>query len=126
LSAQFDTRATGESSSLDQSTYQLSALAMVDLPLRLGMFVLSPGIGVGYGYLHVVTTHHDPMGNPLPSPSWDHQLRTAAHAALLRPWGEHVSVFADLWADVAALRSDSQFGPTTSLLLSLGLRIEAR
>jgi hypothetical protein len=126
LRTQLDTDATGDSSPLSQDSYVLSAIATIDLPRHLGGFVLSPGIGVGYGYLHVVTHHHDAMNNPLDVPTADHQLRAAAHAALMRPLGDHVSAFADLWTDATLLRSDSQFGPGVSLVLALGLRLEAR
>ena len=126
LRAQLDTNASGDSAPVAQDSYAMSALATIDLPRRLGSFVVSPGIGVGYGYLHVVTHHHDAMNNPLDVPTADHQLRAAAHAALSRSLGEHVSAFADLWTDTALLRSNSQFGPTASLVLALGLRLEAR
>jgi len=126
LRSQLDTRATGDTASIDQSMYALGALATLDLPRQLGSFVLSPGVGVGYGYQHVVTHHRDAMNNPVDLLSPDHQLRVAAHAALLKPLADHVSAFADLWTDAALLRSDSQFGPALSLVLALGLRLEAR
>ena len=124
LRAQLDTTATGPTSSLSQDSYLLAAYATIDLPRRLGSFVASPGIGVGYGFQHVTTHHHDPMGNPLDVPNSDHQLRGAAHVALLRPVTAHWSAVADLWGDAALARSDSQFGPVASLQLSLGLRLE--
>jgi hypothetical protein len=126
LRAQLDTNASGDSSPLAQDSYELSALATIDLPRQLGSFVVSPGIGVGYGYQHVVTHHRDAMNNPVDLFSPDHQLKVAAHAAVLKPLGDHVSAFADLWTDAALLRSDSQFGPGLSLVLALGVRLEAR
>ncbi len=119
LRAEKDTNATGDSSAVSQDSYQLTALATIDLPRRLAGFVISPGLGAGYGWLHVVTHHHDAMNNPLDVPTSDHQLRAAAHVAVQRGW-----LFADLWTDVAALRSDSQFGPTATLRLALGVRLE--
>ena len=126
LRAELDTTATGDSSTISQDSYALSALATIDLPRQLGSFVVSPGIGVGYGYLHVVTHHRDAMNNPLDVPTPDHELRTAAHVALLKPLAATVSAFADVWADAAVVRSDSQFGPAASLLVAVGLRLEAR
>jgi hypothetical protein len=119
---QADTTATGDSSSISQDAYALSALATIDRPIELGGFVLSPGIGVGYAYLHV-TTHHHNGSMPLDVPTSDHELCAGAHAALWKPLGTSLAVFADLWTEAAPLRSDAQFGPTGSLLLSLGLRI---
>ena len=123
--AQLDTTVTGDTTTIAQDSYALSALATIDLPRRLGDFVLSPGIGVGYGYLYVVAHHHDLMHNPIDIPASDHQLRGAAHAALLYPLGDSVSAVADLCADAAVVRSDSQSGPTASLVVALGLRLEA-
>jgi hypothetical protein len=125
LRGESDTRATGDTATVAQDSYVLSALATVDLPRKLGGFVVSPGIGLGYGYLHVVTHHRDAMNNPLDIPTADHQLRTGAHVALLHVVVDHVSAFADLWGDVAPARTDSQFGPGGSLRLSFGIRIEA-
>ena len=125
LRPQLDTTATGDTTTVDQSSYSLGALATIDLPRRLGGLVLSPGVGIGYTFLHVVTHHH--AGTmPLDLPTDDHQLRAGAHAAVLWPWGDHVAAFADAWVDAALARSDSQFGPTGAVTLSLGLRIEAR
>ncbi|HUS27715.1 MAG TPA: hypothetical protein VMZ53_04380 [Kofleriaceae bacterium] len=106
--------------------YTLGALATLDRPRKLGSFVLSPGIGVGYTYLHVTTTHRDAMMNPFDIPTTDHQLRGGAHAALLKSLSDHIGAFADLWVDAAALRSDSQFGPSAYLSFALGLRVEER
>jgi len=126
LHAQKDTTATGETTTLLQDSYALAAFATIDLPRRLGDFVVTPGIAVGYSYLHVITHHHDSMGNLLDVPSPDHQLRGAIHAMLLRPIGTRLAVFADLWGDGVVVRSDSNsFGPAASLVLALGLRVEA-
>jgi hypothetical protein len=126
LRSQLDTRASGDTSAINQSLYTLGALATLDLPRKLGSFILSPGIGVGYTYLHVTTTHRDAMMNPFDIPTADHQLRGGAHAALLKSLSDHVGAFADLWVDAAALRSDSQFGPAAYVSFALGLRFEER
>ena len=124
LRAQLDTTATGQTSTLAQDSYAITALATLDLPRRLGGYRVVPGIGIGYGYLHATTHHRDAMNNPLDVPSADHELRAGAHVALLRPWGDHFAAFVDLWTDLAALRSDSSFGPMGALSLSLGLRLQ--
>jgi hypothetical protein len=121
--AETDTGLTAETA--DQDSYAASAWGTIDLPQPLGGFVISPGLGVGYGYLHVVTHHHDAMNNPLDIPTADHTLRTAARFALLYSISERLAVFGDLWGDLAIERSNSQFGPAGSLQLSLGLRFEA-
>jgi len=125
LRGETDTRATGDTSTIEQDSYALSALATVDLPRKLGSFVLSPGIGVGYGWLHVTTHHHDAMSNPLDIPTSDHELRTGPRLGALRSWSQRLSVFGDLWAELSAARSDSQSGPMGSVRLSFGVRLEA-
>ena len=126
MRSQLDTRASGDTSTIEQSSYTLGALATLDLPRRLGGFIVSPGVGVGYTYLHVTTTHHDAMNNPFEVPTADHQLRGGAHAALLKSLSDHVAAFADLWVDAALLRSDSQSGAGAYLSFALGLRFEER
>lgn len=126
IRSQLDTRTSGETTSLEQSSYTLGALATLDLPRRFGSFIVTPGIGLGYTYLHVTTTHHDAMNNVFEVPTGDHQLRGGAHAALLRSVSDHVSVFADLWFDVAMLRSDAHSGPAAYISFALGLRLEER
>jgi hypothetical protein len=125
LRGERDTRATGDTRTIEQDSYVVSALATLDLPRKLGSFVVSPGIGVGYGWLHVTTHHHDAMNNPLDIPTSDHQLRAGAHVALLRSWSDHLAVFGDLWGELSIARSDAQFGPMGSLRVSFGLRLEA-
>jgi hypothetical protein len=124
LRADLDTAATGPSATVSQDTFTLAAYATIDLPRALGGFIISPGIGAGYGFQYVTTRHHGAMG-AVDVASSDHELRLAAHCALLRPITAHWSAFADLWADAGALRSDSQFGPTAALRLALGFRLEA-
>ena len=124
LRSQLDTTATGETTTIAQDTYSIAALATLDVPRRVGRFVVSPGIGVGYGYAHATTHHHDAMNNLLDVPSGDHQLRAGVHAALLDRWSDHLAAFVDLWTDLAVARSDSSFGPTGAVSLSLGLRLE--
>ena len=123
---ELDTRATGATATILQDSYAVTGFATLDLPVQLGPWVLVPGIAIGYGYLHTTTHHRDAMNNPLDVPTADHELVAGAHAAMSHAWTEHVSVFADLWTDVAALRSDSSAGPTGAVRLSLGLRVEGR
>jgi hypothetical protein len=125
LRATADTRATGDTSgTFAQDSYELSALAMIDVPRRLGSFLLIPGIGVGYGYQHVTAHHHDPTGNPVDIATPDHELRGGVHAALARSIGAHLAVFADLWADAAFAHSASMpLGPTGALSLAFGARV---
>ncbi|HEX7702038.1 MAG TPA: hypothetical protein VF403_14980, partial [Kofleriaceae bacterium] len=46
LRAETDTRETG-TTSISQNSYELSAIATIDLPRKLGSYVVSPGLGVG-------------------------------------------------------------------------------
>jgi hypothetical protein len=119
-----DTGATGDSSTVAQSSYALTGLATIDMPWHAGGVVVEPGIGLGYGWLHVVTHHHDAMNDPLDVPSSDHRLQTGAHVALHYPIGSHVAAFGDLWGDVCIARSNAQFGPTASVRAGLGISIE--
>jgi hypothetical protein len=121
--ADLDSHATGPTVPAGASSIVLSPMATIDLPRRLGGFVVTPGLGLGYGFMHVVTGHHDPMGNSLESS--DHELRLGAHVALARPWTDRLAVFADLWGDGAPVRSDASLGPNFSVRLSLGIRLEA-
>jgi hypothetical protein len=125
LRAEADTTTTGGTSTLAQDSYALAAYATADLPRVWGAYVVSPGVGVGYGYLHVTAHHHDAMNNPLDLVTPDHELRLAAHVSVLRPIAAHWAVVGDLWGDGAALRSESTLGPAAALRLSLGIRIEA-
>jgi hypothetical protein len=123
--ATLDTRATGDTATIAQDAYAITALATLDLPRHLGGFTVTPGIGAGYGYTHIVTHHMDAMHNILDVPGHDHALRTMVHASIARALSERFSIFADLAGGAAVLRSDSTSGPTGSLWLSIGLRLEA-
>ena len=118
-----DTRATGDTASGIEDTYTIAAFATIDLPRRLGGWLLVPGIAIGYGYEHVTAHHHDPMGNPVDIITPDHQLRGGVHAALARPLGTRLAVFADLWADAAFAHSATMpLGPTGAVSLAFGVR----
>jgi hypothetical protein len=125
LLAAVDTRATGDTATVAQDGYAVSALATIDLPLRAGGFTLSPGIGLGYTYTHIVTHHMDAMHNPLDVPQADHALRSMIHVSLARSLSARIALFGDLAAAGSLVRSDSTSGPTGALWLSFGLRLEA-
>jgi len=123
--ATLDTRATGDTRTIAQDAYAITALATLDLPRHAGGFTVTPGIGAGYGYTHIVTHHMDAMGNPLDVPGHDHALRTMVHASIARSVSARIAIFADLAGGTALVRSDSTSGPTGSLWLAVGLRLEA-
>jgi hypothetical protein len=126
LRSQLDTKATGETMMLAQSSYALGALATLDLPRQIGSLIISPGIGVGYAYLHVTTMHQDAMHNTVDVGTADHQLRCGAHAAVLKSLSDHLAAVVDVSADTAVLRSESQSGPAAHVSLAIGLRLEER
>ena len=126
LRGEVDTAATGPSSTFAQDSYALSVLATLDWPRPVGGgFTITPGIGVGYGYLHVTAHHHDAMNNPLDQILADHSLRAGAHVAVLRPLAAHWSWFADLWGEAAPVRSNGAVGGAAAVRLGVGLRLEA-
>ena len=95
---------------------------------RVGSFVLSPGVGVGYGYQSFAQQHTDIQMRPLSVQLSLHALRASAHVSLSRSFGVF-AVFAELFADASALRTAISAEPTdpprARAGLSLGLRFEA-
>lgn len=121
-----DTRATGDTSTVLVDSWAVIGLATLDLPVERGAFTVTPGIGAGYGYQHLVAHHMDASNNPLDIAQHDHALRGMLHAALGYAASAHLTVFADLAAGAALVRSDSTAGPAGAGWLALGVRYEVR
>jgi len=124
--AMVDTRATGDTATVLVDSWALIGLATLDLPVRLGALTLTPGIGAGYGYQHLVAHHMDASHNPLDVLQHDHALRGMIHAALGYGLSAHAELFVDVAGGAALVRSDSTAGPAGAGWLALGLRYEVR
>ncbi len=122
-----DTHASGETSG-DSPHHgdELHALATVGLPRRLGSFVVSPGIGVGYGRLAIATTHFDIVHMmPFSLSEASHELRGDVHVMLSRPLAGRFAFYADVHADAAIARTEIASGPRGFVRAAVGIRVEA-
>ena len=112
-----------------QRSQEIDTLALVDLPVQLGRFTLSPGLGLGYGWQRFAQQHLDAHMLPFSIEYSSHALRGNAHVTLSRPLGP-VALFAELFADASLLRTEIPSGPTNAPRarggLSLGVRFEVR
>lgn len=126
LRAATDTHASGETSG-DSPHHgdELHALATVGLPRRLGSFVVSPGIGVGYGRLAIASTHLDMHMMPVSSSEASHELRGDVHVMISRPLGGRFAFYADVHGDAALARTQIAGGPRSFVRAAVGIRIEA-
>ena len=103
----------------------IDAMATLDVPRQLGGLFASPGISAGYGWNRIHEQHLDMHSMPLSSSHASHALRAGAHVRISRPLGKRVAIFGELFADVAALRTEIPEGPRARAGLSLGARFEA-
>ncbi len=121
-----DTHASGDTSG-DSPHHgdELHALATVSLPRRLGSFVVSPGLGLGYGRLSIATTHLDMQMMPFSLTDGSHELRGDVHVMISRPLGRHFAFYGDLHGDAALARTDIASGPRGFVRAAIGIRVEA-
>ncbi len=121
-----DTHASGDTSG-DSPHHgdELHALATVSLPRRLGSFVVSPGIGLGYGRLSIATTHLDMQMMTFSLTDGSHELRGDVHLMISRPLGRHFAFYGDLHGDAALARTDIAGGPRSFVRAAIGIRVEA-
>lgn len=109
-------------------SYEIDLIATLDVPRSVGSFVLSPGIGAGYGYQSFSQQHTDIQMRPMSVQLSLHALRASAHVSLSRSFGL-VAVFVELFADASPLRTaisaDPAGSPRARAGFSLGLRFEA-
>jgi len=114
-------RALGATGNGDRA---LSVRTTLDLPRRLGGFVVSPGATAGYHWLHVTTRQRDAMNQEMDVETTDRQLRAGAHVAVTHAWGDYLSLSADVGGELAFGRSQPQVEPRAALWLAIGVRIE--
>jgi hypothetical protein len=120
-----DTKAVTDASVLDHDAQELSVLATLGLPRTLGAFKLTPGVGLGYGWLELTEHHHDAHGLPIDMGFTSHAMRADLHVSLAHPLGKHFSAYADVRGDAALLRTDVPYGPRSFLRASFGIRLGA-
>ena len=121
-----DTHASGDTSG-DSPHHgdELHAMATVSLPRQLGSFVVSPGIGVGYGHLAIATTHLDMHMMPFSLTDGSHEIRGDVHVMISRPLGRYFAFYGDLRGDAALARTAIAGGPRSFVRAALGIRVEA-
>lgn len=121
-----DTHASGDTSgdSPHHGT-ELHALATISLPRRLGSFIVSPGIGLGYGRLGIATTHLDMRMMPFSLNEASHELRGDVHVMIFRPLGGRFAFYADIRGDAALARTEIATGPRSFVRAAIGIRVEA-
>jgi len=120
-----DATAGTSGAAIDHDTKQFAALATVGLPLRLGGFVVTPGVGIGYGWLEITEHHHDAHGLPIEMPFPSHALLADVHVSAARPIGRHISLYLDLRGDTALTRTALPYGAASFVRASFGVRLGA-
>lgn len=110
-----------------QRSQELDAIAIAELPVHLGRFTVSPGLGLGYGWQTFAQQHLDAHMLPMSIEYSSHALRGNAHVTLSRPFGP-IALFGELFGDASVLRTAIPSGPTTAPRarggLSFGVRFE--
>ncbi len=117
-----DTRSTGDTAGTDHRGTELAALATIDLPRRLGGFTISPGAGVGYGWLGVTTTHLDAHMVPFDQTDSSHALRGELHVSIVHPLAGRFALVGELRGDTAIVRTDLAGAPRTFARAAIGIR----
>lgn len=125
-----NTSTTDDATRGEQRSKELHVLATIEIPRSLGRFVVSPGIGVGYGWSTFAQQHMDIHMLPQSIEYSSHALRTRAQLSASRTLGANLAIVGTLFGDVAALRSEIPTGPTEAagarVGFALGLRLGLR
>lgn len=121
-----DTHAAGDTSGTSpHHGDELAAIATLDLPRRIGGFIVSPGIGLGYAWLDVATSHLDMHSMSFSVAETSHALRADVHLMISRPLGGRFAIYGDLHGDAAMARTDIVAdGPRSFLRAAIGIRVE--
>ena len=122
-----NTSTTDDATRGTQRSKELHALATLEIPRSLGSFVVSPGIGLGYGWMTFAQQHSDGHMMPQSIEYSSHALRARGQLAVSRTLGGRLAIVGSLFGDVAALRSEIPRGPTEAprgrVGFALGLRL---
>lgn len=119
------TSAGTSGAAIDHDLKQFAAIATVGLPRHLGSFVVTPGIGIGYGWLEITEHHHDAHGMVIDMPLPSHALVADLHVSAARPIGRHISLYFDLRGDTALARTSLPYGAASFVRASFGVRLGA-
>lgn len=125
LRASRDTDTLGSSSDVKHDTSELQAVATLGVPRRLGAFVVTPAITVGWGRQQLSEHHLDVHMLPFDMDFSSHALRAGAGVAATRRLARWVSLYADLSGDAAVVRTAIPYGSRSAVRFSLGLRLGA-
>lgn len=117
-----DTRSTGDTADANHRSTEAHALATIDLPRRAGAFTISPGAGLGYGYLAVSASHLDAHMLPVEVTRSSHALRGDLHVTASRALTDRIAVIAELRGDLALARTAIPGGPRGFARASIGFR----
>jgi hypothetical protein len=109
-----------------QRSKELHALATIEVPRSRGSFVVSPGLGVGYGWASFAEQHFDMHSTPLSFEQTNHSLRGRAQLSISRDLGASFALAAMLFGDFTPLRTDNANAPRGRVGFSLGLRFGVR
>jgi hypothetical protein len=121
-----DTRSTGETAGIDHRSNEIHALATLDLARSIGRFSISPGLGLGYGWLEISASHLDMHMLPVEVAYSSHALRADLHVTIMRSLGRSIALYCDLRGDTALVRSEIPGGPESFVRAAIGIRVEAR
>lgn len=120
-----DTGAAGSASTMKHDTNELQTLATVGLPRRLGSFVVTPAIALGWGWQQLAEHHLDVHMMPFDMEYSSHALRAGAQIAATRRIGRWLAIHAELSGDTAVARTAIPYGPSSAIRFSMGLRLGA-
>lgn len=122
-----NTAATSDASRGAQRSKELDARVLLEIPRALGSYTVSPGLGLGYGWMSFAQQHTDLHALPMSAELTLHSLQARGQLAVSRELHPLLAVQATLFADAAALRTAIPEGPTTPprgrVGALLGLRI---
>ncbi|MEJ7598977.1 MAG: hypothetical protein WKG01_13800 [Kofleriaceae bacterium] len=121
-----DTRSTGETAGVEPRSNELHALATLDVPRTAGSFSISPGLGLGYGWLEITSSHLDIHMLPVQTAHSSHALRADLHVTVTRSFGRGIALYGDLRGDTALVRSEIPAGPERFARAAIGIRVEVR
>ena len=127
-----DARFAGAATQLDSTRMLADLLVVADLPLRAGRVLLAPGIGVGFGWVHIAQNHPAVASDEVDIDGGG--LRANAHLGASLVLGRGLGIEAMLALDAAPLAhvaADQQDGarlagePWGDLRAGIGLRYGA-
>lgn len=122
-----DTSTTEDVTRGSQRSKEIHALVTFEVPRQWGRFRLSPGLGLGYGWMFFAQQHLDQHAMPFSAEYTSHSLQMRAHVAFSREVVGTLAVQATVFGELAALRTAIPDGPTTAPRAragaSLGLRL---